>query len=151
MLYKELDFPKISDLYTSYNEDFLKNNFQDISPYPEYSEYRLYRINDNSIEKFLQPYFSFDLTNMIRCQVIKKNIIIHKDVNREIVYNYILDCGGNDVLTVWYDEDKTTELLNVKIPKNTWHVMDVTKFHTVKNITETRIALTIFQSTKDKK
>jgi hypothetical protein len=29
--------------------------------------------------------------------------------------------------------------------------MDVTKFHTVKNITETRIALTIFQSTKDKK
>lgn len=150
MLYKELDFPKLPEQY-SFDEYTLKSNFQDISPFPEYSEYRLYRITDTNLENFLQPYFKFDLSGMVKCQVIKKNIVIHKDVNRDIVYNYILDTGGDNVTTVWYDEDMVTEVKSVSIPKSVWHVMDVTKFHTVKGIETTRVAITIFQSTKDKK
>ena len=151
MLYKTLNIPNIPEKYLLLNEEYLKNNYKDISPYPEYSEYRLFRINDSELESFLQPYFSFDLKNQIRCQIIKKNIVVHKDVNREIVYNYIINTGGNDVRTVWFDEDKVTEILSVEIPKHTWHEMDVTKFHTVENINNTRIALTIFQSTENKK
>lgn len=148
MLYKTLEFPKLPDFY-NYDENILKNNFQDISPFPDYADYRLYLIPDRNLEKILQPYFSFDLNKKIRCQVIKKNIVIHKDVNRELVYNYIVNTGGDSVSTVWYNDDMCTEMFNIIIPKNTWHVMDVTKYHTVKGISTTRIAFTIFQSTKE--
>lgn len=148
MLYKTLEFPKLPEVY-NYNENILKSNFQDISPFPDYTDYRLYLIPDKNLEKILQPHFSFNITGKIRCQVIKKNIVIHKDVNREIVYNYVLDTGGDDVSTVWYYDDMCTEMFKTTIPKNVWHVMDVTKYHTVKGIKDTRISFTIFQSTKE--
>ena len=145
MLYKELNIPSIPKEYLIKDEKFLKENFENISPYPEYNDYQLYRANDSTLTGILQPYFNFDLKTNILYQVIKKNIVIHKDVGRSIVYNYITAVGGNDVRTVWYTEDKTKEILSINIPEQIWHSLNVTVYHSVKNIETVRISLTFFE------
>jgi hypothetical protein len=144
--YEELNWPEIPIDFCVTNENYMINNFQHSHPYPDYPFYRQYKNNDNTLRKKLQPLFDFDITGRIFYQIIKKGISTHKDVGRKIIYNYILDAGGDQVYTNFYAEDKTTELFSVKIPAHTWHKMDVSFFHNVVGIETPRVAISVYKS-----
>jgi hypothetical protein len=97
------------------------------------------------LEEFLQPYFTFPVTHNIAYHRIGKNIPIHVDNFRKECYNYIIDCGGDNVYTNFYDEDKVTLLHQEVIPARTWHKLNVSVNHNVTGIEpgRSRFALTI--------
>ncbi len=81
----------------------------------------------------------------IGVHLIKHKIAIHKDHNRDATINYILDPGGDAVVTRFYDEDQKTEIKEVQIPVKTWHALQTNIFHGIHGISpdRKRIAITI--------
>jgi len=92
--------------------------------------------------------------------------IVHSDRERLTALNYIIDEGGEDVITSWYKENnkelfrerKTSggqsdsgfvnyqnlELLkSAKLEKNCWYIIDTRILHDVDNITGTRKSISI--------
>lgn len=74
----------------------------------------------------------------------KTKFPIHKDINRTLAYNYILDPGGSDVITNVYDDNKNL-LESVCLMPFRWHSIKVDKFHDVINLPDNavRIAVTL--------
>lgn len=68
---------------------------------------------------------------------------VHKDTNRFVAYNYIIDPGGDDVYTCFYDDDQKL-ISKTKIDVGRWHKLDVKTFHNVEGMTRPRIALTVY-------
>jgi len=76
-------------------------------------------------------------------QVVHEGIHIHKDIARVSTYNYLIDAGGNNVETCFYD-DNFSLIKSIKIEPFRWHKLDVSVNHNVINIQRPRIALTVF-------
>ena len=141
-----LDWPKLSEAYHLTDEQVIDKTLPHAHPVLHYEYYRQYMYNNNTLVQELQPLFNFDITNRIFIQIVKKGISIHKDVGRSKIYNYLLDTGGDNVYTRFYDEDKETELFKINIPLHTWHQLDVTGYHNVTGIEKDRISITIYES-----
>ena len=98
--------------------------------------------------------------------------IVHSDIRRFAALNYIVDTGGENVITSWYQEknkplkrNKTIskqqsdegfvdynnlEILDsVKFEKNKWYLIDVSVLHDVDNIETFRKSITISIRKKD--
>lgn len=145
--YQELAWPIIPNEYNIAEERILENICTPAHPVPDYLYYRQYKLNDNTFEQMMQPLFDFDIHSRVFYQIVKKGISTHKDVGRKIIYNYLIDAGGDDVYTNFYADDKTTDLFSVKIPTHTWHKMDVSFYHNVIGIERPRIAISIYERT----
>lgn len=86
----------------------------------------------------------FDFEHVTRVQVLTYHIPIHRDINRDQAYNYIIETGGDNVLTCFYtNEFLVLDKINIKV--NQWHRIDTQIYHSVENISTTRIALTVHQ------
>jgi hypothetical protein len=145
--YKSLPWPKLSKNFDYFiDEVFLDKKFIAAHPFPDYPYYRQYKINDNTLYETLQPFFNFNIKDRIFCQIVKKGLGIHKDVGRKIIYNYILETGGENVYTTFYDEDKKSEMFSINIPEQQWHLLDVSFFHGVSGIENDRYAISIYES-----
>ena len=68
---------------------------------------------------------------------------VHKDTNRLVAWNYIIDQGGDEVYTCFYDDDQNL-IEKVNIETGRWHKLDVQTFHNVEGMTRPRIALTVY-------
>ena len=74
----------------------------------------------------------------------KNKFPMHKDKNRVLAYNYILETGGNDVRTNIYDDNKN--LLESKcLPAHRWHSIQVNRYHDLTNLPKEsrRVAVTM--------
>ena len=70
---------------------------------------------------------------------IKDYLNIHKDTNGvRFRLNYIIDPGGDNVLTKFYNDDKE-EIDSIKIEPFRWHLFDTTVYHNVVNLEPGRI------------
>lgn len=78
-----------------------------------------------------------------RYQTLKQEIPVHKDRGRNTAINYIIDPGGEDVRTVWYEEDYTTPTHDVQLNSKRWHELQVDIYHSVTGITGLRYAITV--------
>lgn len=67
-------------------------------------------------------------------QMFRADSKLHKDAGGKAKLLYLLDDGGFNVLTSWYDEDLTTCLQTVKIPKHTWALLKTDVHHQVVGI-----------------
>jgi hypothetical protein len=68
---------------------------------------------------------------------------IHIDQNRSDGYNYLVTPAGPT--TEWYSDRFGTEVLeNTVCKQSTWYWFDVSTMHTVRGMTEDRIAITTF-------
>lgn len=76
-------------------------------------------------------------------QIVNEGIHIHKDIARVTTYNYLIDPGGDDVQTCFYD-DYHNLIKSVKLEPFRWHRLNVSINHNVINIERPRIALTVF-------
>ena len=56
----------------------------------------------------------------------------HTDLGRTMAYNYLLDAGGDNIVTNFYDPfDEDVVVKSVSIPLHQWHVLNVGMPHMV--------------------
>lgn len=108
--------------------------------------YGSFLCQQHEIESIYRSFFDFDVTNRFTYQYIGPNLPVHKDVGRVETYNFIISPGGDEVKTVWFEEDKTTILYEEVIRSGVWHKIQVDKYHTVVNIQSPRILMSVFES-----
>ena len=75
-------------------------------------------------------------------QIVREGLIIHKDITRNVAFNYILQPGGDKVSTNLYDEDQKLICSEIIQPKR-WHRLKTDVYHNVTGMTTERVALSI--------
>ena len=77
-------------------------------------------------------------------QFITGDMFLHKDVGTLIKLNCLVDTGGNNVSTEFYEDDQTTLLDSVIIEPHKWHILKADTYHCVKNVEvgQTRFSIT---------
>lgn len=104
-----------------------------------YSYYRQFLVNEN-LNDWLKTIFDFKFHASY--QVIRNGISIHKDFNRNECFNYLINSGGKNVITNFYD-DNNILIDNMNIPEKIWHRLDVSKFHGIDNIENIRYSVSV--------
>jgi len=136
-----LDSPTIPDEWLPSLEQI-----KELPPYspPELEKHNLYylrQVKDERIIELLQPYFDFDIRGHIFYQFIGPKLGIHTDFGRKTAINYIINTGGENVITKWFSG---TEIIHQEIiVEKKWHKIVVNINHCVENITSDRYAITI--------
>lgn len=83
-------------------------------------------------------YFAFQII-----QGKNGNLKMHKDKGTRQKLIYLVETGGENVVTNFYDDDKKTKKQSIVIEPNRWHIMDVTQFHEVCGIEKNKTRLSI--------
>ena len=76
-------------------------------------------------------------------QIIRGELPIHKDKGTKTKFIYLLETGGERVVTEFYDEDKVTVLQSIIIDSHRWHILKADTFHGVRNIDPGKIRFSI--------
>lgn len=140
-LFEYLDLPKIPEELISDIYESIKTN-PNLFQYKDYPHYKIHQATEK-INNFTKTIFDFP--HGARVQVIRNNIKIHTDYNRIIAHNYIIDPGGDNVYTCFYNKDGSI-LEQHKIEPFRWHRLIVSTPHNVIGINDDqlRIAVTVF-------
>ncbi len=127
---------------------------------PKFSTYQFYLLQ-GKIAEFTKSIFNFK--HSVSVQVIKNGAPVHVDIGRAVAYNYIIETGGVNVLTAYFNIDDFIQdrnnrhlrlfpkldcapaepIYTVCIEPNRWHKLNVSVPHTVLNIGSERIAITV--------
>jgi len=79
-------------------------------------------------------------------QLIKDSLVIHKDKNGvRFRLTYLIEPGGDNVLTKFYNDDKE-EIESIRIEPFRWHLFDATVFHNVVNVEPGKLRFAITAS-----
>ena len=76
-------------------------------------------------------------------QIIRGDLVPHIDNVTKVKMTYLVDTGGQDVVTEWYAEDKTTVIDSVVLEANRWHILRVDTWHGVRNVSPDSARLSI--------
>lgn len=151
------DIPDIPDELLVLSLDELKDTCQLVTnPIAEeqeiYGGYGDITPRGDKLREFLQPYFDFKIQTIVY-QHIGKNIIRHSGLEqvhntgssrkRVASWNYIIDLGGDNVVTNWYSggTEEDTVIHSEIIKPRIWHMFNAQPWHDVKNITGTRFSI----------
>lgn len=91
--------------------------------------------------KNIRPHLK-DQERELHVQTIGTDVKPHKDPARRRVLNYLIDTGGDTVLTLHYKEDRKTMINAVQIEPFRWHELQTDVFHSVLGHERKRISLT---------
>ena len=119
------------------------------SYYQNFNTYNVEGTIKEWIDKVIGPLFGDEPYYPV-VQTISNSLAVHVDTNRTYVYNFLLDCGGDDVHTFWTKQvdDNSDVIHDVVIPKGIWHKLNTGNPHGVKNIQSNRIAISVGNVTK---
>jgi tartrate dehydratase alpha subunit/fumarate hydratase class I-like protein len=67
-------------------------------------------------------------------QIMTGDVAVHKDKGTEIKFCYLIQSGGPEVMTTFYQADKTSVLDSYHIDQHRWHILKVNEYHGVSNI-----------------
>lgn len=67
-------------------------------------------------------------------QIINGNLRIHKDTGTKTKLNYLLELGGDNVITNFYEDDKVTITHSYVIESHRWHILKADSYHGVTNV-----------------
>jgi hypothetical protein len=128
-----LTFPKIfysqdDQFYKSIKPGYTSYKISNISLCDQLSKI-FYEISDN-----IEGFFIQEITKEF-------NTYKHRDP-RQIAINYIINDGGDNVVTSIYNNDYSV-LDSKKLPINQWHFFQANRLHDVQNIISKRISLTV--------
>lgn len=137
MNYTKLDLPKIpKELILPIKEVLqLENIFGGRS-----KNYTIHECQPE-LSKYLKELFP-ECTKF-RYQTLTKDVPIHTDRGRDFAINYIIETGGPDAETCWYEDYMQQPIDTVVLPKEEWYKLTVDIHHTVRNITDWRFAVTV--------
>jgi hypothetical protein len=115
----------------------------------------------DAILEIYRPYLGNILPIVGRIRSVAEQPAItppHCDRGRHVALNYILTAGGDSVETIFYSEHRSTASIETahncrfdevscakiySLPLNQWHAFDAQRYHSVRNITGTRIILSL--------
>jgi hypothetical protein len=135
-------------------------NSKSIFTDPKRSTYQVYSLH-GKIKEFTKSIFNFE--HSVAVHVIKNGVPVHVDIGRRVAYNYIIEIGGTNVLTAYFNIDDFIQdrpnihlkllpkldcppaepIYTVCIEPNRWHKLNVSLPHTVLNIESERMAITV--------
>lgn len=121
------------------------NVFPDPSVVDTYASY----VVKDRLQEWSQSLFDYPV--VARWQVSKKDLPVHTDFG--IVgfkYHYVLNAGGKNVKTQFWDKDHRNIIYDIVCKPNTWYNLNIDVPHNVVNITEPRIGITIRRKTEIK-
>lgn len=75
-------------------------------------------------------------------QIMTGDLPIHKDIDTKTKLVYLLQSGGNNVVTKFWDDDKNL-LDTYNIEKHRWHILKVDTYHSVEGIEENKFRWSI--------
>ena len=140
----EKDFIKFINLPTI-PEDLLARIPREFSDYKPKVNYFTFNWSESHNEELnvwckenISPslYFAFMLT--------KGDLLVHKDVGTVIKLNYVINPGGGNVVTKFWDNNKKNILAEYEIEPHKWHIFKADTFHSVHGIekNQTRFSVT---------
>jgi len=137
-------FDLINTSNTTYR--FSKNSK---SSYRNFNTYNVDGIIKDWIDRHIGPLFEQESYYAI-VQTINDSLAVHVDTTRTYAYNFLLECGGEDVHTIWTEQadDESPITYDAVIPKATWHRLNTSEPHGVRNIKSKRIAISVGNVTK---
>lgn len=101
------------------------------------------------VREFVAPLFPNHYKMLV--QVIYGDLPIHCDNSRIAAYNFIIETGGEQVYTNFFDNPPIYNLTeNVIIEKHKWHVINTKTQHNVTGIDKNkiRISVTVYEELK---
>lgn len=75
-------------------------------------------------------------------QLMVADVPTHTDFGTKTKINFVIDTGGDQVLTKFYDLDQKTLLDSYQIEPLRWHIFKADFPHEIVNITGTRVSVT---------
>lgn len=106
--------------------------------------YATYFVSDK-LQEWGQQFFDYNVD--VRYQVIKKALPVHIDFgNNTFKYNYLLSLGGDEVRTMWWDQDRNNIVESFVAPINTWHRINILQPHSISELTSVRLSVTMKKS-----
>lgn len=144
------DWPTIPNHLLEHDWKIVQEKYQDKHARPELDIFSLHLIENQQLLDYIQPYFHFDVRGNTYYQVVGKVLGRHIDRNRTQAWNYVIDAGGPNVLTQWfetkYGDDK---LFEICIPEQKWHRIQVDIQHDVVNQIRPRLSISVYQKSED--
>ena len=67
-------------------------------------------------------------------QIMNGNLGIHKDFGTKTKLIYLLELGGENVITNFYEDDKITVTHSYVIESHRWHILKADSYHSVINV-----------------
>jgi hypothetical protein len=139
--FEKINLPKIpNELISSIVEI---ETFRNFFPNKAFSHtYASYEVPDR-LCTFLRRYFEHDIC--VRYQVIKNKLPVHIDKGTTEKINYIIDPGGKEVKTRWWDNLSNPKHIVCEsiLEKNEWYYLNVSLPHDITEIVSPRISITI--------
>lgn len=86
---------------------------------------------------------------VVRYQVINNKLKIHTDFNNvDMKLNYMIDPGGDDIATRWWDSLEGNKIVHeVVCEPNKWYNLNIRAPHDVTRVTRPRISITVKEET----
>lgn len=138
--FRYLDLPTIPKKYLLYTIEEIESQ-ENIFQHATYSYYKQYKVFDKELLNLLEDVFLTKL--LITYQVIRNGIAIHKDIGRTEATNFVIHPGGDNVITEVYSGNLSKKYVSECIQPYKWHWLNVSMPHTVKNITDTRLSISV--------
>lgn len=76
-------------------------------------------------------------------QIIRGDLKPHTDNVTQVKLTYLVETGGPNVVTEWYDQDHVTVIDSVILEPHRWHILKVDTPHGVKNTVADSVRLSI--------
>lgn len=105
----------------------------------DYPNFQTFHVNDD-LQKFLESIFPFEI--WCQYQIIFSDMIIHKDTNRKLCYNYLIDQGGFSVFTNFFSDEKNL-IYSENIKLHQWVKLNTSIFHNVTGLSTARVAISV--------
>lgn len=115
--------------------------------FESYDNFLLYPLNQRLKD---WAWEHFPKANAQKIQKLKNSVIAHIDMDRKLAYNFLIDAGGTDVHTKFFDSlDNDAKVVEDHVLETgIWHSLTVDVPHSVENITGTRISFSLAELSK---
>ncbi|CAB4133274.1 hypothetical protein UFOVP257_110 [uncultured Caudovirales phage] len=143
--------------------EFHENQIQIVSQVYGRSNTILPAFMQQQIEDIYKPFFNQPITGVVGKLTNIHGVGYsqsppHCDRQRNIAINFIMRAGGDNVLTCYYKNKRKSNLLSesenskhkdveldfkVRLPEKHWHAYDVQNYHSVENITGSRLIFSL--------
>jgi hypothetical protein len=92
--------------------------------------YKVYTC-DQQLTDWVVEHFPVEV-ELVEYIISTQAIDLHVDLGRNTAYNYVLDTGGDNIVTEFYSADRSQLIDSIEYTTNAWYVLNVGLPHQVK-------------------
>jgi len=146
--FEYVDFKSIPDeLIESFNQIINKPTQSALKKdYPlKYYPWLVIKPVKDDLKQFLESLFPFEV--FISYQLVYNGLTIHKDTHRLYHYLYLIELGGDEVYTNFYNDQKIL-IESTIFPLKQWVKLDAQTFHNVTGIPNNNVRAAVVVTPK---